>query len=118
MMGRQGDSGSTRRAAATGRLCFAWGLCLVLLGLAVPLGVRVGAGVAALRFLGAFLGGQALKFDSGPDPVQTPKPDPAAGRPPRREPVLLAGGAAADLWRPEAPGRYPVLLVRTPYLKT
>jgi pimeloyl-ACP methyl ester carboxylesterase len=112
MMGRRGDSGSTRRAAAVGRLGFAWGLCLVLLVLAVPLGVRVGAGVAALRFLGAFLGGQALKFDSGPDPVQMPKPDPAAGRPPRREPVLLASGAAADLWRPRgAPPHLGVVLV-------
>src|SRR5262245_56158356 len=33
---------------------------------------------------------------------------------PMRDGVRLA----ADMWRPEAPGRYPVLLVRTPYLKT
>jgi len=33
---------------------------------------------------------------------------------PMRDGVRLA----ADLWRPEAPGRYPVLLVRTPYMKT
>jgi putative CocE/NonD family hydrolase len=25
---------------------------------------------------------------------------------------------AADVWLPDAPGRYPVLLARTPYLKT
>jgi hypothetical protein len=33
---------------------------------------------------------------------------------PMRDGVKLA----ADVWLPEAPGRYPVLLVRTPYLKT
>ncbi len=33
---------------------------------------------------------------------------------PMRDGVRLA----ADLWLPETPGRYPVLLVRTPYLKT
>jgi putative CocE/NonD family hydrolase len=33
---------------------------------------------------------------------------------PMRDGVRLA----ADLWGPEAPGQYPVLLVRTPYLKT
>src|SRR5262245_27742274 len=33
---------------------------------------------------------------------------------PMRDGVRLA----ADMWRPEAPGRYPVLLARTPYLKT
>ncbi len=33
---------------------------------------------------------------------------------PMRDGVRLA----ADSWRPDAPGRYPVLLVRTPYLKT
>lgn len=33
---------------------------------------------------------------------------------PMRDGVRLA----ADLWRPEAPGRYPVLLARTPYMRT
>ena len=33
---------------------------------------------------------------------------------PMRDGVKLA----ADVWLPEAPGRYPVLLVRTPYMKT
>src|SRR5258708_8858584 len=32
---------------------------------------------------------------------------------PMRDGVKLA----ADVWLPEAPGRYPVLLVRTPYMK-
>jgi predicted acyl esterase len=33
---------------------------------------------------------------------------------PMRDGVRLA----ADVWLPEAPGRYPVLLARTPYMKT
>ena len=33
---------------------------------------------------------------------------------PMRDGVKLA----ADVWRPEAPGRYPVLLARTPYMRT
>jgi len=33
---------------------------------------------------------------------------------PMRDGVRLA----SDIWMPEAPGRYPVILIRTPYLKT
>ncbi|MCC7324726.1 MAG: CocE/NonD family hydrolase, partial [Gemmatimonadaceae bacterium] len=33
---------------------------------------------------------------------------------PLRDGVRLA----SDIWRPEAPGRYPVLLTRTPYMRT
>lgn len=33
---------------------------------------------------------------------------------PMRDGVLLS----SDIWLPEAPGRYPVILIRTPYLKT
>ena len=33
---------------------------------------------------------------------------------PMRDGVRLS----SDIWMPEAPGRYPVILIRTPYLKT
>lgn len=52
----------------------------------------------------------------------------AASDPPHPAPIRLQLGVlipmrdgvrlVADLWLPEAPGRYPVLLARTPYLKT
>lgn len=51
-----------------------------------------------------------------------------AAQPPSQEPVRTEFGVmipmrdgvklAADVWLPESPGRYPVLVARTPYLKT
>jgi putative CocE/NonD family hydrolase len=51
-----------------------------------------------------------------------------AAQPPAPEPLRLEFGVmipmrdgvklAADVWLPDSPGRYPVLLARTPYLKT
>jgi fermentation-respiration switch protein FrsA (DUF1100 family) len=72
------------------RLAFGLGVVASLLVLSVPLGTRMGAGVAALRFLTQFLTdeGQPLRGWWRP------------ARPPRREAVRLDGGGTADLWRP------------------
>jgi hypothetical protein len=112
MMGQRGaDPVAAGLAAAVARLGLAWGVSLLLLVLAVPLAARVDAGVSAFRFLAAFLGGQALKFDSTPGPVQTPRAGPGR-RPPRREPIQLATGTTADLWRPRsAPPHLGLVLV-------
>ncbi len=65
-------------------------------------------------WLGAVLGlGAALCADAEP-PAPAPVRSEFGVMIPMRDGVRLA----ADVWLPEAPGRYPVLVARTPYMKT
>jgi pimeloyl-ACP methyl ester carboxylesterase len=82
-----------------GRLAAGWTICLVLMLLAVPLGVRVRAGQTAVRFLVEFLTEGARPWLAGDRP------------PPPRESVLLPGGVSADLWRPRHPPPYSGLVL-------
>jgi pimeloyl-ACP methyl ester carboxylesterase len=92
-------AGHSRADQWLGRLLAGWAACGAILVLAVPLGLRLGAGATAARFLAEFL-------TDGQRPWLT-----AVSRPPVRETVTLAGRAAADTWR--VPGRppYPPLVL-------
>jgi len=56
----------------------------------------------------------AVSIAAAPPPALGPVRSQFGVMIPMRDGVALA----ADLWLPEAPGRYPVLLARTPYMKT
>jgi fermentation-respiration switch protein FrsA (DUF1100 family) len=74
-----------------GRLLAAWAVTAFAIGLAIPVGIRVGAGVTGLRFLVEFL-------TEGRRPWLS-----RATAPPTVEPLAGPGGhdgAAPDLWRP------------------
>jgi pimeloyl-ACP methyl ester carboxylesterase len=81
-----------------GRLLAAWALTALVILLAVPVGLRVAAGVTALRFLVEFL-------TDGRRPWLS-----RATSPPVVEPLVGAGtldAAPADLWHPGGPGHGP-----------
>lgn len=78
------------------RLAATWVACLVLLLLALPLGLRVGAAHASLGFLREF-----LVSDTAPPA----RPAPAS------EVVALGPGLDARLWRPDRPAPYPGLVL-------
>lgn len=89
--------------SALGRLLVAWTVTAVVIGLASPLGPRVGAGVTGLRLLVEFL-------TAGERPwLSRATAAPAVG------PLAGPGGAdtaAPDLWRPGGAGPWPgVVLV-------
>lgn len=76
---------------AAARLLSAWLACLVVLALALPVGLRAGTGVTALRFLVEFLSDGRRPWLS------------AVSAAPTRETQRLGTGDLADLWR--LPGR-------------
>ncbi|HEV8311060.1 MAG TPA: hypothetical protein VGW35_25640 [Methylomirabilota bacterium] len=83
-----------------GRLAAGWAACFVLLALALPLGLRVGAAGTAVRFLAEFLTDGARPWLS--DTTEAP----------RREPLVLAPGVVGDLWRPaRRPPHHGLVLV-------
>lgn len=73
------------------RLLAVGAVCLVLLGLAVPVGLRATAAVTAARFLAEFLTEGRRPWLSSVTPA------------PSRETLTLAPAGRADLWRPGAP---------------
>jgi pimeloyl-ACP methyl ester carboxylesterase len=81
-----------------GRLLAGWAVCFAVLLLALPLGLRLGAGVTALRFLVEFLSGgeHAWLSSATGTPVRAPFP---------------LGGATATLWHPRGPTPRPGLVL-------
>ena len=81
------------------RVVAAWGICVGLLVLAVPLGLRVTAGATACRFLAEFL-------TEGSRPWLS-----ASTHAPPRESVTLVSGGTAHLWRPRGRPPHPGLVL-------